>query len=709
MEMVRKWLAVGAVLLASGVGPARAHEWTPPGPCGVEVDRGEAFPGAEGFGATTAGGRCGAAVVVSDLGDDPANPAVGTLRWAIEELSGARTITFSHNGIITLLEPIVFSGDDDSHLTIAGETAPGGGIVIAEFGFHLRDVHDVTFRFLRFRNIRAFERPMPGFPTNGDGIEMESVERIVIDHCSVAWATDEGFGAERPTGGLTAESHDITIQNSYAAETLWNGDHLFGANPHSRGMIFSDGTFGVSIHHNLLLSNNQRNPSLQGPEPGVQCQAPTLMEDIFDTRWNLVFNYGNDDDPGGLTEGKGIHFGQGAQANVVENVIRQGPDTVSLLDPPVPGHPMEGDDPCPLGTVIHLTAKCRVERDETGFEDFNCPPDPQEDDMVGSREDITFQGTEFEAPTVTEGEDFLTYVLNQAGALPHDFWDEKFLRDYQTYLGDLGAVPEGCLDGLECGTTHTDIELELGDHPPTPGTPWTDSDGDGIDDAWEQAQPCCCYAVLHDDSLEDCNGDDYTDLENYLHARAAELEGLVLFADEFEDRVLPANWTIDSGTWTEENGRFVGVRSGAAARAVADPAFAGCDVCSVRTILRAENVNPSDNTAHVALLGWYEDANNHVSAMLEINRDRLAVEQRIDGGVGWRGWFSVTLDEGVDYDVRLEYRDGQGYFWDLKPADAEAWLLSNGGIGLQKFGTLAVGGLQSDVEVGRVDAGRALE
>ncbi len=354
---MRKSVSV-ALLLAAAALPVLGHEWEPPGaPCAVSFDREEAFPEAEGFGATTAGGRCGAVVEVSDLSDS-IPPTQGSLRWAIEEVSGPRTIVFSEAGIITLQQPIILIDDaesDDSHLTIAGESAPGGGIVVAEYGLHLRGVHDVIVRHLRFRNVRAFE-PAQGVPTNGDGLELEAVERVVIDHVSVAWATDEGIGIERSNGEfMGVESHEITVQNSFVAETLWNGEHLFGVNPHSRGMIASDGTYNVSFHHTFLISNNQRNPSLQGPFTAQDCPAEPQPQQFMDARWGLVYNWGHDDvDPPNvnLKLGEGPQFGQGVLANVANLWLREGPDTAVTSGL----NPMEAVDPCPLGTQIYLTA-----------------------------------------------------------------------------------------------------------------------------------------------------------------------------------------------------------------------------------------------------------------------------------------------------------------------------------------------------------------
>lgn len=177
------------VLLAQS---AAFADWTPPAECEVDLDREEAFPGAYGFGSTTPGGRCGAVYVVSLLSDDGKQ---GELRWALEEQTGPRTIVFQTGGEIELNDTIWLTGEEDSHLTIAGETAPGGGILITEFGIHLNDVHDVIIRNLRLRNIQKMVRT-DAPDSLGDGIEMNKVDRVIVDRASVSWATDEGIGPD---------------------------------------------------------------------------------------------------------------------------------------------------------------------------------------------------------------------------------------------------------------------------------------------------------------------------------------------------------------------------------------------------------------------------------------------------------------------------------------------------------------------------------
>lgn len=254
--MPARCLLMGAIALMATAPPLVAHDWNPGEfpDCEVTSDLGEAFPGAEGYGAVTAGGRCGTVFVVKDL-TDSVPPSPGTLRWAAEMESGPRTIVFQSGGEIVLDEPIVFAGDDDSHLTIAGETAPGGGVLIREYGLHFMGTHDVILRHLRVRNIRGFDRAVGQKDTFGCGIELSEVQRVMVDHVSVSWATDEGIGA--------------------VSETVGASDRHFGSDPRSpRRWHF--GSAGTSDRALRIGSTSDRHFGSARARPAPQRAGTTL-------------------------------------------------------------------------------------------------------------------------------------------------------------------------------------------------------------------------------------------------------------------------------------------------------------------------------------------------------------------------------------------------------------------------------------------------
>ena len=160
-----------------------------------------AFPGAEGFGAKSVGGRGGKVIEVTNLNDSGS----GSLRAAIAA-SGPRTVVFRVGGTIELKSRIQV---ENPYLTIAGQTAPGGGITLKN-GSNEKDTlyiltHDVVVRYLRVR-------PGPGGDADGVGVGTNA-SNVVLDHCSVSWAVDENLG-------VSSTAKNVSIQWSIIAEGL---------------------------------------------------------------------------------------------------------------------------------------------------------------------------------------------------------------------------------------------------------------------------------------------------------------------------------------------------------------------------------------------------------------------------------------------------------------------------------------------------------
>ena len=134
-----------------------------------------AFPGAEGGGMYTFGGRGGKVLTVTNLNDD----GPGSFRWACEQ-GGARIVVFNVSGIIRLKSPIYVRAP---YITIAGQTAPGDGVIIAGESFQV-DTHDVIVRHMRFR------RGETKVTYREDSFGGNPVGNIMIDHCSCEWGLD---------------------------------------------------------------------------------------------------------------------------------------------------------------------------------------------------------------------------------------------------------------------------------------------------------------------------------------------------------------------------------------------------------------------------------------------------------------------------------------------------------------------------------------
>ena len=210
-----------------------------------------AFPGAEGAGRIAAGGRGGIVIKVTSLAD--AGP--GSLRAAVEA-SGPRTIIFDVAGTIRLASDLVIR---EPRVTIAGQTAPGGGIALADSTLVIR-ADDVVIRHLR---VRRGDRT----PGEGDSIWIADGHRIILDHVSASWSIDETLSASAryaSGGGF----FDLTVQWSIIAESLRRSHHAKGE--HGYGSLIRGGRGArLSFHHNLWAHHVARMPrpgNYEGPE-----------------------------------------------------------------------------------------------------------------------------------------------------------------------------------------------------------------------------------------------------------------------------------------------------------------------------------------------------------------------------------------------------------------------------------------------------------
>jgi hypothetical protein len=246
-----------------------------------------AFPGAQGGGKYTFGGRGGKVYVVTNLNDS----GPGSFREACES-AGPRIVVFNVAGIIHLKMPIFI---DAPYITIAGQTAPGDGVCIAGQSV-LVNTHDVVIRYLRFR------RGIADIFNRDDSLGGNPVGNVIVDHCSCSWGGDESLSMYRhmyqtPAGKwLKLPTVNITIQWCIISETLNTFNHSLG------------GTWGgrnTGFDHNLFACNTGRNPSIG-------------MSYDFNFVNNVLFNW----------EGRTIDGGDmGSEYNIINNYFKPGPDT----------------------------------------------------------------------------------------------------------------------------------------------------------------------------------------------------------------------------------------------------------------------------------------------------------------------------------------------------------------------------------------------
>jgi pectate lyase len=216
-----------------------------------------AFPGAEGGGAQSVGGRGGKAYEVTNLNDSGA----GSLRACVEA-SGPRTCVFRTGGHLTLHSQLYVS---NPYLTIAGQTAPGDGIELsskdpngtANFtGDLIRiETHDVVIRYVK---LRLGYIAGANF-ANTIVIQSGSQYNIVIDHCSVYWGMWDNITVYATNSG---SNKNLTFSWNIIAEPLLQPGatgtvavNVSGATP-----TIADASTDIDFHHNLFTSADHRTP-----------------------------------------------------------------------------------------------------------------------------------------------------------------------------------------------------------------------------------------------------------------------------------------------------------------------------------------------------------------------------------------------------------------------------------------------------------------
>ena len=445
-----------------------------------------AFPGAEGGGAFTQGGRNGKIFVVTSLADSGA----GTLREALESV-GARTIVFNVSGIIRLEKPLSIRAP---YVTIAGQTAPGDGVCIAGESV-LIDTHDVIIRHMRFR------RGATDVTRRDDSLGGNPVGNIIIDHCSVSWGLDENISlyrhmfVEHPKAkARKTPTVNITIQNTISSEGLDTYNHAFGS---------TIGGLNSTFVRNLWANNISRNPSIG-------------MYGDFNFANNVLFNWWNRSLDGGDYR---------SMFNIVNNYFKPGPMTPK--DEPIRHRIIKPESgyyqPKSFGRA-YVDGNIVEGAPEVTADNWNGGVQPE------GLKDLSLlkQTTPFKLNNVRllDAKEAYEFVLDNVGAtLPkRDDVDKRVIKQVRT--GEIN-YKDGLENTIGKEFIHrrlpadsykkgiiTSIE-QVGGYPDYKGKPYKDTDGDGISDKWEKK-----YGLNPNDPSDangDMNGDGYTNIEKYIN------------------------------------------------------------------------------------------------------------------------------------------------------------------------------------------------
>jgi pectate lyase len=447
-----------------------------------------AFPGAEGMGASSVGGRGGKVYIITNLNNS------GSFREACEA-SGPRIIVFRVSGHIHLTADLTIN---NPYLTIAGQTSPGG-ICLSGGMFEIR-THDIIVTHMRFRRGSDVCDQNNNCDTHGDtvrvmGIPGSDAYNVIFDHCSMSWGCDETID----NGGYNGNTYDVTYSWCCIAEGLDDPapetNHGFGINIGSHYQ--SSGQIAVTLHHNFIADFRDRLPYV-------------VYNGFVDMRNNVVYNWGN-----ALSmQIQHVEGYESTKGNFVHNYVKPGPLS----------NPYNADIPAGECFFIGTGQKGHVGAEETRYKAFyvfgnigysrTTQDDPQWCVLEGWGPPNVLNETEWgqSTPFPTNGIPVTTTTMTTSYV--------------DTILAGVGAtkpvrdsVDTRLIDEYYAGTGGTKPDMHWSDYPTgwpvfSNPSPPSDTDNDGMADSWEAARGL--NTALDDSALDD-DGDGYTNIEEYIH------------------------------------------------------------------------------------------------------------------------------------------------------------------------------------------------
>lgn len=468
-----------------------------------------AFPGAEGQGASTVGGRGGAVYKVTNLNDS----GPGSLRSAVDAV-GPRIVVFDVSGYINLQSELVIH---NPYITIAGQTSPGG-VAVTGWTTRIYQTHDVLITHMRFRpgsHGQGVSDPESVHAVVIEGTQGESspVNNVVFDHCSFSYGIDE-------TVDVAYNVHNVTFSWCIAGPGLNEAGHSEGS--HSAGMLFwgkyATVNQSITVHHTFFPNNHFRDPEIGS---GVTA----------DLRNNIAYNWTNALSPqfNHPETGGGAH----SYINFVHNYSKPGPDSNDCgsagsemffcdnADPEQKCHAQPGNAYEAIYYEGNLGCSRSSQADPewqiiSGWSPFNLLSQSWQAAEPFLASDIPVSTTAMSASYAGE-------VVSSSGAT-------KPFRDTEDQ-----ALAVDFLNGTEL---RQPLDVVYPNDFPVFGMPAApvDADSDGMADSWETSNG---LRTDFNDAVEDVNANGYTNIEEYLH----ELAGYTGAADNISPNA-PMNLVI---------------------------------------------------------------------------------------------------------------------------------------------------------------------
>ena len=473
----------------------------------VESSRTLAFPTAEGFGKFATGGRGGKVVTVTSLEDDGSE---GTLRWAFEQHKGyPLTIVFAVSGDIALSRELRVNRTD---WTLAGQSAPGEGIVITRNKVNFGGSQNFIVRNVRFR---IGQKNMAGEIQAENACGAENCSNFIFDHCSFGWSVEENMN--------TADCHFLTVQYSIVHEGLYNAGHSKG----SRGYGCQWGGSPATYHHNLLAHNQSRSCRFNGArgEDNV-----VFIEYVNNVNYNYGTRgacYGGENTAqiasyNGLNSAHECNFmnnyylsgNASDKSSVVFVNVSYARDGATSWAPSkwyVSGNYARGFASASTNNWVGVTVET-YSKDDVKSEERIVPQNAYHKytpaGVVGAYRPELYMMQDFES-----AEDAYATVVEKAGTVNRDKVEARVADDARRRTTTYG----GKTKGKKSGILDTEADAE-GFYDYEPAEAAKDSDGDGMPDEWESANGLN-PSVADNNSV---NADGYTALEVYLNSLMGE-------------------------------------------------------------------------------------------------------------------------------------------------------------------------------------------